>query len=91
MLFFPFLFSEIGAQMLMQRLYYSHLGRTFASSLLTLTLPTSALCETVTAGKQTVLFFFIFITALKSIGDSRLDEHEAFLQLPCRCRLAKIH
>lgn len=35
--------------------------------------------------------FFIFITALKSIGDSRLDEHEAFLQLPCRCRLANIH
>lgn len=71
-------------------LNYIRLGRRFVSSLLTLTLPTSVMCNTVTAGKQTVLFF-IFITALKSIGDSRLDEHEAFLQLPCRCRLANIH
>lgn len=71
-------------------LIYIRLGRRFVSSLLTLTLPTSVMCNTVTAGKQTVLFF-IFITALKSIGDSRLDEHEAFLQLPCRCRLANIH
>ncbi len=71
-----------------QSVNYIGLGRSFISSLLTLTLPISLMCSTVTAGKQTVLFF-IFITALKSIGDSRLDEHEAFLQLPCRCRRGK--
>lgn len=33
---------------------------------------------------------WIFITALKIICDSRLDEHEAFLQLPCRLMWAGI-
>lgn len=38
----------------------------------------------VTCEKKSKHFFFFVITALKIGCDSRLDEHEAFLQLPCR-------